>query len=138
MPSVRLLYFSRATRELALSDMQDILATARSNNAEINVCGMLCYDNRYFLQALEGDRAIVSELYLDIADDPRHDDVVLLSLEEIQAPEFNDWGMGYASSSPRFNQLLTELKQDVFEPGALSQQDALNLLVQLSQQQDNI
>jgi hypothetical protein len=81
MKLVRLLYYSRASREMSLSDLKDILGTARENNGSIDVCGMLCYDKLYFLQALEGERETVNELYLDIADDPRHDEIVIISYE---------------------------------------------------------
>lgn len=135
---IRLLYFSRATRDMTLSDMKDILTAARTNNTELGICGMLCYSNRYFLQALEGDRKEVCELYLHIADDPRHDELEMISFEYIDKPIFTDWKMGYASSSPLFDKLLAHMALTEFLPENIKPRHALALLHNLSGHQDDI
>lgn len=138
MRLVRLLYYSRATREMSLADLKDVLETARSNNADIDVCGMLCYDKQYFLQALEGERDEVNELYLDIADDARHDEIVIISYEEIDAPIFNQWQMGYSASSAQFSELLSELGQASFSPAEMSKDQALSFLQKMSSFQTEV
>lgn len=138
MRNVRLIYYSRATREMALSDLKDILGTARENNDGIDVCGMLCYDQTYFLQTLEGNRETVNELYLDIADDPRHNEIVIISYNEIKEPIFPQWQMGYAGSSAQFTQLLGKLGQVKFNPEAMTAEQAVKFLYQLSKFQSNV
>lgn len=138
MKNVRLLYFSRASREMSLADLKDILETARSNNADLGVCGMLCYDKRYFLQALEGERSQVNELYLDIADDPRHDEITIISYSEIDKPLFSEWKMGYSGSSATFSKLLAKLGQHEFQPDAMSQKETLVFLHHMSKQQTEV
>lgn len=138
MALVRLMYFSAATEEVALTDIKQILLSARNNNAGLGICGMLCYDNHYFLQALEGEREQVSELFLTISEDPRHDDVVLVSFEYIKAPLFPDWRMGYAGSNALLATLLNKMGQQRFEPEQLSPVQCLAILKSLSKQQDNI
>ena len=138
MRLVRLLYFSRASREMSLADLKDILGTARENNADINVCGMLCYDKRYFLQALEGEREVVNELYLDIADDPRHDEIVIISYEEVPELVFPQWQMGYAGSSAQFTELLKELGQTDFSPDDMSAEQAFSFLQKMSSFQSDV
>jgi len=135
---IRLVYFSRATRDMSLSDMKDILTSARENNAEQDICGMLCYNNRYFLQALEGDRKAVCELFVHIADDPRHDELEIASFEYIEKPLFKDWKMGYASSSPLFDKLLTHMEMSEFQPEKIQPRHALALLHNLSSHQDQV
>ncbi len=93
---------------------------------------MLCYDQRYFLQALEGEREAVNELYLDIADDPRHDEVVIISYQETEAPVFPEWQMGYAGSSAEFADSLQELGQSSFSPDEMSGEQAYSFLVKMS------
>lgn len=132
MKNIRLIYYSRATRDMSLADLKDILETARDNNGGLNICGMLCYDQRYFLQALEGEREAVNELYLDISDDPRHDEVVIISYDEISDPVFPEWQMGYAGSSSEFSELLQELGQSSFSPDEMSGEQAYNFLVKMS------
>lgn len=138
MKLVRLVYYSRASREMSLSDLKGILGTARDNNDSIDVCGMLCYDKQYFLQVLEGEREAVNELYLDIADDPRHDDIIIISYDEITEQVFPHWKMGYASSSAQFLALLKELKQTDFTPADMSAAQAFTFLQTMSGAQSDI
>ncbi|TDF34977.1 BLUF domain-containing protein [Alteromonadaceae bacterium M269] len=135
---IRLVYFSQATRDMNLSDLKDILTAARENNREKDICGMLCYDNRYFVQALEGERGVVNDLFFHIADDPRHTDVVIASYEYIENTTFTNWNMGYASSTPVFVELLAKLKQTTFEPAKLTPKQTYALLRHLSAHQDDI
>ena len=46
------------------------------------------------MQAIEGGRGAVSELYGHIQRDARHKDVVLLDYEEISERRFSGWTMG--------------------------------------------
>tara|TARA_R110002012_G_scaffold318732_1_gene537627 strand:+ start:2062 stop:2508 length:447 start_codon:yes stop_codon:yes gene_type:complete len=138
MKLVRLLYYSRASREMSLSDLKNILGTARDNNNSIDVCGMLCYDQQYFLQALEGDRETVNELYLDIADDPRHDDVVIISYNEVNEHAFPQWQMGYAASSAKFSALLKALGQTEFSPDNMTPEQAFTFLTEMAGAQTEI
>ena len=66
---------------------------------------VLCYSDGIFIQALEGGRAAVNQLYLKIAADPRHTDVVLLSYEEIGERRFAGWAMGQVNMA-RLNPAL--------------------------------
>jgi hypothetical protein len=123
---------------MSLSDLKDILGTARDNNSSIDVCGMLCYDQLYFLQALEGERETVNELYLDIADDPRHDEIVIISYEEVAERIFPQWQMGYAGSSADFTVLLKELGQSDFAPADMTQEQASIFLQKMSSFQSDV
>lgn len=138
MNLIRLVYYSRASREMSLSDLKSILEVARSNNDSLEICGMLSYDQQYFLQALEGERSAVNELYLDIADDPRHDEINIISYEYIDAPCFKQWQMGYAGSSAEFTRLLSDLGQSEFLPDEMTPQQALSFLQHLSGNQADI
>lgn len=138
MRQIRLIYFSRATRDMTLADLKSILEIARDNNTGLGICGMLCYENRYFLQALEGERSKVNELYLDIIDDPRHDEAIIVSYEEIQTSMFEDWTMGYAASSAQFASMLQELKQQEFEPADMSHEQALSFLQEMAKHQTKV
>ena len=136
-PRIRLVYFSKAQREMSLDDIQSILNTARENNADLGVSGMLCYESRWFLQVLERDRSVVTELFIDIADDPRHDEVSLVSMEYFSDPKFSDWKMGYVASATYFDQALKQCGLSDFEPGNISPEVCLELLFRLSEVQDN-
>ena len=90
---VRLLYASRAV-DSGADAIASILAHSRQYNPSSGITGILCYGGGIFLQAIEGGRSAVSELYGHIQKDPRHKDVVLLDFEEITERRFGGWTMG--------------------------------------------
>nr|AHX39933.1 BLUF domain containing protein [Pseudoalteromonas luteoviolacea] len=138
MKLVRLVYYSQASRSMSLSDLRNILETARANNDEIEVCGMLCFENQFFLQALEGDRETVNELYLDIADDPRHEEATIISYDEVSEHTFAKWQMGYAGGSESFYELLRKNGQTEFDPEQMTQSQAISFLVDMAAFQTKI
>ena len=91
----RILYISTARSLLAAEELEEILRTSRKNNARVGVTGLLVVGGRRFLQALEGERALVQETYERIRLDPRHFAFVTLSDQEISQREFANWFMGY-------------------------------------------
>lgn len=96
---VRLIYASRASAPMEPAMLDDILETSLTENPRHGITGVLCHGNGVFLQALEGDRAAVSRLYLNIGRDTRHHDVVLLHYEEIAERAFSGWSMGRVNAS---------------------------------------
>ncbi|MEC5213421.1 hypothetical protein RCH06_001971 [Polaromonas sp. CG_9.5] len=90
---VRLLYASRAV-DTGASAIEAILAQSRQYNPTCGITGILCYGGGIFLQAIEGGRMAVNELYGHIQKDLRHKDVVLLDYEEISERRFGGWTMG--------------------------------------------
>lgn len=96
---VRLLYASRAAQPIDHEALSVILKKSRANNPKVGVTGVLCCSGSLFLQALEGGRGPVNQLYHRIATDPRHGDVELLSYEEIVERRFASWSMGQVNLS---------------------------------------
>jgi hypothetical protein len=90
---VRLLYASRAV-DTKSEAIETILAQSRQFNPASGITGILCYGGGIFLQAIEGGRNAVSDLYGHIQKDVRHKDVVLLHYEEISERRFGGWTMG--------------------------------------------
>ena len=90
---VRLLYASRVV-DIGDDAIASILAHSRQYNPALGITGILCYGGGVFLQAIEGGRMAVSDLYGHILKDTRHKDVVLLNFEEITERRFGGWTMG--------------------------------------------
>jgi hypothetical protein len=90
---VRLLYASRAL-DNSPAAIEAILAHSRQYNPSSGITGILCYGGGIFLQAIEGGRIAISDLYGHIQRDVRHKDVVLLQYEEIAERRFSGWTMG--------------------------------------------
>jgi hypothetical protein len=91
---VRLLYVSRAQSPEVVNTTQSILDSARKYNIANGITGILCFGGGLYLQAVEGGRTQVNELYSHIVRDPRHRDVVLLDYQEISERRFGGWTMG--------------------------------------------
>ena len=128
---VRLLYASRAVDNTQPA-VQAILDSARRHNQDSGVTGVLVYGGGVFMQAIEGGRQAVSDLYGTISLDPRHKDVALLHYEEIVERRFGSWTMGLVDVS-RVNAsvLLKYSERAVLDPYAVSGKVSMALLEEL-------
>lgn len=128
---VRLLYASRAIDSRS-DAIDDILAQSRQYNPSCGITGILCYGGGIFLQAIEGGRTAVSELYGHIQKDPRHKDVVLLHYEEITERRFGGWSMGQVNMSKiNASILLKYAERPELDPYSVSGKVSLALLEEL-------
>jgi hypothetical protein len=128
---VRLLYASRAI-DASCGAVDDILAECRHFNPISGITGILCYGGGVFLQAIEGGRNAVSELYAHIQRDPRHKDVVLLHYQEITERRFSGWTMGQVNiSKVNTSILLKYAEKPELDPYAVSGTVSLALLEEL-------
>ena len=128
---VRLLYASRAIDSRS-DAIEDILAQSRQYNPSCGITGILCYGGGIFLQAIEGGRTAVSELYGHIQKDPRHKDVVLLHYEEITERRFGGWSMGQVNMSKiNASILLKYAERPELDPYSVSGKVSLALLEEL-------
>ena len=128
---VRLLYASRAV-DTSPAAIQAILESARRHNHQDGVTGILVYGGGVFMQAIEGGRQVISNLYGTIQRDARHRDVVLLRYEEIVERRFGSWTMGHVNLS-RINQatVLKYSETAELDPYAVSGSVSLALLEDL-------
>ena len=92
---IRLVYMSRETSPTTKEDLEKILEVSRRNNSQVDITGILLYKNGIFFQVLEGPEDAVQETYARIDVDPRHDEVELISEEEITERDFPQWEMGF-------------------------------------------
>lgn len=127
---VRLVYASRATGDMHTHDIVNILESAKRNNAELDVTGMLIFNSAYFLQCLEGGRGAVNRVYEYIAQDKRHEHPLLLDYREITERKFAEWHMGYIGEDKYLAKHLLRYSNSVkFNPFEMSGESAHNLLI---------
>ncbi|MHC1560109.1 BLUF domain-containing protein [Actinomycetospora sp. C-140] len=74
-----------------------IFSTARSNNTKHDVTGALLVWHDSVVQALEGDEAVVRELYETIRKDPRHERLTILEESPDAERAFGRWSMARVS-----------------------------------------
>ena len=129
---VRLLYASRAVEPHNTEATDAILAQSRTHNPASGITGILCYGGGIFLQALEGGRSAVNELYGHIQRDPRHKDVVLLSYDEISERSFGSWTMGLVNIAKLNTSILLKYSERAeLDPYSVSGAVSLALLEEL-------
>jgi len=111
MSLISLVYISVSPRHMSDDDLREILEVSRRNNPPKGITGMLLYKDRFFIQALEGERDVVYNLYEKIHNDPRHINAVKIYEHEISERSFRDWSMGFnkldTSEMPAFTGFLT-------------------------------
>jgi len=131
---VRLMYASRTAADVDQDALLAIVRQCKDNNPALGVTGLLCHcsSSGIFMQALEGGRSAVNQLYLKIAADKRHTDVELLNYEEVTERRFAGWAMGQVNMT-RLNPglLLKYSATPTLDPYAMSGQAALALFDEL-------
>lgn len=83
-------------RKVVLAQIFDV---ARTKNKAIGVTGALLITDHYFVQALEGEEAVVRSLYEHISEDQRHDHVELMDEQSVDARIFSRWAMAQVSAA---------------------------------------
>ncbi len=91
----RLVYVSTAKEDVGPDEIGRILDVSQSNNHERYVTGFLAHNGRNFMQALEGTREEVREIFDRILGDERHYGIVQIVGEPISERAFPDWAMNY-------------------------------------------
>lgn len=135
MSLVRLIYASRFSAGVGPNDVQDILSISRKNNKEKGITGVLCYDPNFFLQCLEGDRKEVNDLYVDIAQDQRHKDLVLLEYSDITQHLFENWSMAYVRIDELTEPIINKYGFDSkFDPYRLNGPKTLDFIKEIAEE----
>ncbi len=135
MKLVQLIYYSKSASPLETKNavLKSILRSAEKNNPDLGISGLLLFSNEFFLQALEGPRSQVNDLYFRIQKDPRHSDSQMLLYRDIHQRDFGNWSMGWANQSEEnrdiyFNYCATRQ----FVPAELTGQGAHALLCEFA------
>lgn len=129
---VRLLYVSRLSDQSNPACIDQILSESRTHNPSQGITGILCYGDGIFLQAIEGGRSAISDLYNHITRDKRHQDVVLLHFEEITERRFGGWTMGQVNLAKLNTSIVLKYaEKPELDPYAVSGKVSLALLEEL-------
>jgi len=90
----RVSYISRFSKPLTHDEIDQLATDAAERNRSLGVTGMLMSSGGIFYQVLEGPIDAVDSLFQKIAVDPRHTDVLVLSVqEEVEDRQFPSWAM---------------------------------------------
>ena len=99
-PTFRLIYRShnRIPNDRCKAELGAIFSAARSTNKRLGVTGALLTSGDWFVQTLEGDEAVVRDLYARIGKDARHERVVEIESGEVDGRVFSRWAMARVSA----------------------------------------
>ena len=92
---IHLVYVSHAVKKMDERALIDLLHQSRENNKRKGITGMLLYMGGNFMQVLDGEAAVVDDLYQRIVADERNSESTLLLREEINKRTFPGWSMGF-------------------------------------------
>ncbi len=129
----RLVYFSERNMSVSL-DINQLIATCHKNNSKTTLTGMLHYNGNYFIQVIEGSRADVSFTYHRIAQDPRHQNILLIACNDVRERSFPGWSMGlHEGMNDRTKQIfLRYFASDRVDPSQVNVESLLDVLQDLS------
>lgn len=133
MTLARVVFFSRnLARESGISQAEMVkamLAACVKHDSASGITGAVLFDHRHFLQAIEGDRTLISHQLRSVFKDERQGGLTLMSFEPIAKREFRGWTIGYAGHDEALDRLyLTYGVLPEFDPSRLSEMNAVQLL----------
>lgn len=91
MTIYKLIYVSDRIRHD--NDIQNIEKSANEFNKQNDITGSLLYTERNYIQIIEGDNLLLTNLFFNIQSDKRHENIRLLNFEEIISRNFSCWNM---------------------------------------------
>lgn len=95
-----IVYVSLASKPLQDSELCALLSQSRRDNTALGVTGMLVYHAGKFLQLIEGEQAVIADLYNAIAQDSRHQSIEKIWDAPLKARSFSDWSMAFVTDHP--------------------------------------
>ena len=129
---VSLMYYSKVIPGVQADGIATILRSARKNNPNEDLTGVLYTNGRWFLQILEGPRQSVTRMFGILQNDKRHTDVTMINVKNIEERAFGDWGMAFIKSDPAVIAIIKEMTgMEVFDPSWLDYDQAYALLKRL-------
>lgn len=137
MKLARLIYISEPLIDPAqgstVTQLASIMSVARRNNEASNITGALAYDERWFLQVLEGERQSIWHRFCRINEDERHTGCLLVEMTEVDDRLFGNWWMGLAtrdsSTAPAFSPFV---KDGILRAELMSAHDVITLMSALA------
>lgn len=130
---VRIIYASEASQKIDVPMIRAILEKAQENNERNDLTGMLVFNSRYFLQAIEGCPQRINALYRTLMVDPRHRNLFILGYEHVTERMYGEWRMNYATlNEANKRAFLKYSPSSVFDPYQLTAENALRFMNDLS------
>jgi len=106
-----------------------ILEVCSVNNKKAEITGVLCQGSGIYMQVIEGRRSAINALYSRIISDKRHNQIELLSFEEVGQRRYGQWSMALVQLS--IDDPMVQLAHPEFDPYSASSKDAFRIIDEL-------
>ena len=114
---VELKYISEAGPNISLRSLTSIIDVTITLNTLRSVTGNLFFDKGYFGQILEGSRSEIEEIWGRIKKDPRHSNIKLIGITEIEERRFPGSSISlfkadeFSEAFPEFAKILAKIDE---------------------------
>ena len=125
----RLLYVSKPVGPITTFVTSSILEVCSVNNKKAEITGVLCQGSGIYMQVIEGKRSAINALYSRIISDKRHNQIELLSFEEVVQRRYGQWSMALVQLS--IDDPMVQLAHPEFDPYSASSKDAIRIIDEL-------
>ncbi|MDR3462790.1 MAG: BLUF domain-containing protein [Beijerinckiaceae bacterium] len=134
---IRLTYYSRNQIDhsagSAIRELGAILEASSKNNNAAGLTGALVFDERWFLQTLEGRRTAVWNTFKRIEADERHSNVMVVDARNIRERIFENWWLALVKPDGSDREILaTFLRNGHLKPDEMTSEQILELMAHLS------
>ena len=86
-------YVSRASSNITITDVRNILSISQRNNRRLDLTGCLLYSGRHFAQVLEGREEVIISTISSVTTDGRNRDIRILLNRQIPLRQYPTWSM---------------------------------------------
>lgn len=134
MSLVTLVFFSQHNndRDALYRNVNEIVLSAAQKNEEKEITGALIFDERHYVQVLEGELDVVWSTFLKVRRDERHSNVGFVEMEAVPERYFANWRLGVTARDRRTDLIFAPyLRGGRFEPGSMTGIELVSLLVDL-------
>ena len=125
----RLLYVSKPVGPITTFVTSSILEVCSVNNKKAEITGVLCQGSGIYMQVIEGQRSAINALYSRIISDKRHNQIELLSFEEVGQRRYGQLSMALVQLS--IDDPMVQLAHPEFDPYSASSKDAIRIIDEL-------
>ena len=102
----QIVYLSTATEPFSKGQLMELLEGSVRRNTRAGITGLLLYQSGAFMQALEGEKTVLVELFERISHDPRHHRIIRLIQGPINERNFPNSAMAFRDlDSPELRKL---------------------------------
>jgi hypothetical protein len=133
---IELSYVSHASNDMGILGLMNLLEDAVHKNKRNGITGVLFYDNCIFGQIIEGYPQHVELIWKAISADPRHKEIQVLDINQLQKRCFSNWSMKFYGSD-EISQYVPELKMGLRDGSVNLPNEILTLMRSVSNQNDD-